>query len=316
MLLVSPSGAALSLFTGVGADNQSTATTGLDVTLDDNATNKIADNDTSFPTSGSIDMQPADFANHFPGFSYDSYPSPAPASFAKAEDTGTATLGATFDGSNPDGTWDLYVTTNSEGDGTGTISGGWSLNITTATVLSSTTTVLGSSPNPSFTSGANSSVTLTAAVSSSGSPVTAGTVDFTDGGTTISGCGAASLSSGPAACTTTFTTEGDHDLAAVYSGTSSFVTSTGVDTQVVNNHTTVSGNTFSNTGTISVPNTATTPGTAVPYPSDIFVSGLTGSIANVSATLSGITYPFSQDLNVLLVGPRRWLRDPAFQCGA
>ena len=303
VLLVGPTGAALSLFTAVGADNQSTATSGLDVTLDDSATNKIANNDTSFPTSGSIDMQPADFAGHFPGFSYDSYPSPAPASFAKAEDTGTATLGATFDGTNPDGTWDLYVTTNSEGDGTGSISGGWSLNITTATVLSSTNTTLGSSPNPSFTSGANSSVSLTAAVSSSGSPVTAGTVDFTDGGTTISGCGAASLSSGPATCTTTFTTEGDHDLAAVYSGTSSFVTSTGVDTQIVNNHTTVSGNTFSNTGTISVPNTATTPGTAVPYPSDIFVSGITGSISNVSATLSGITYPFSQDLNVLLVGP-------------
>ena len=194
VLLVSPSGAALSLFTGVGANNQSTATTGLDVTLDDSAT-KIANNDSSFPTSGSIDMQPADFATHFPGFSYDSYPSAAPTSFAKAEDTGTATLGATFDGTNPDGTWDLYVTTNSEGDGTGTISGGWSLNITTATVLSSTTTTLNSSPNPSYTSGANSSVTLTATVSSSSSPVTAGTVDFTDGGTTISGCGAASLSS-------------------------------------------------------------------------------------------------------------------------
>ena len=75
--------------------------------------------------------------------------------------------------------------------------GGWSLNITTAAALASTTTTLNSSPNPSFTSGANSSVTLTAAVSSSGSPVTAGTVDFTDGGTTISGCGAASLSSAP-----------------------------------------------------------------------------------------------------------------------
>ena len=198
VLLVGPSGAGLSLFTAVGADNQSTATSGLDVTLDDSATNKIANNDTSFPTSGSIDMQPADFATHFPGFSYDSYPSPAPTSFAKAEDTGSATLGGTFDGTNPDGTWDLYVTTNSEGDGTGSISGGWSLNITDRrNAVSSTTTTLNSSPNPSFTSGANSSVTLTAAVSSSGSPVTAGTVDFTDGGTTISGCGAASLSSAP-----------------------------------------------------------------------------------------------------------------------
>ncbi len=73
---------------------------------------------------------------------------------------------------------------------------------------------------------------------------------------------------------------------------------------MVNDHTTVSGNTFSNAGPISVPNTASTPGESVPYPSDIFVSGLTGSISNVSATLSGITYPYSQDLDVLLVGPQ------------
>ncbi len=304
VLLVGPSGSALSLFTAVGSNTQSTASNNLNVTLSDTGT-AIAYNDTTFPTSGSLTMKPADFSDHFAGFSYDSYPSPAPSTFSKAADEGSATLAPTFDGTNPDGTWDLYVTTNASGDGTGTISGGWSVDITTATTLSSTTTSLHSNQNPSFTSSPNNSVGLTAMVSSSGSPVTAGTVDFTDGGTTISGCGAAALDSGGSAtCNTSFSTEGDHDLAAVYSGTSSFVTSTGTLTQVVNDHTTVSGNTFSNTGTISVPNAVATPGEAVPYPSDIFVSGLTGSISNVTATLSGITYPFSQDLNVLLVGPQ------------
>ena len=310
VLLVGPTGSALSMFTAVGANDQSTATSDLDVTLDDSGT-KIAYNDSTFPTTGSITMQPADFSSDFAGLSYDSYPSPAPASFTKAEDTGSGTLGSTFDGTNPNGTWDLYVTTNAEGDGTGSISGGWSLNITTATILSSTTTALTSTQNPSFTTAPDNSVTLTATVTSSGSAVTAGTVDFTDGGTTISGCGAAALdSSGAATCTTAFTTEGDHDLAAIYSGTSSFVTSTGDLTQVVNDHTVVSGNTFTNTGTINIPNTGSPPGSAVPYPSDIFVSGLNGTISNVSVTLgggtssTGINYPFSQDLDVLLVGPQ------------
>ncbi len=199
-LLVGPTGSALSLFTAVGSNDQTTATNNLIVTLSDGGT-ALAYNDSSFPTSGSLTMQPADFSDHFAGYSLDSYPSPAPTAFSKAADAGSGTLSSTFDGTAPNGTWDLYVTTNSAGDGTGSISGGWSINITTATVLSSTTTTLTSSANPSFTSGAGNSVTLQASVSSSGSPVTAGTVDFEDGGTTISGCGAAALqSNGTATC--------------------------------------------------------------------------------------------------------------------
>ena len=59
-----------------------------------------------------------------------------------------------------------------------------------------TTTSLVSSQNPSFTSGADSSVTLTASVTSSGATVGEGTVDFTDGGKAIGGCGAVAVTSG------------------------------------------------------------------------------------------------------------------------
>ena len=134
-----------------------------------------------------------------------------------------------------------------------------------------------------------------------------GTVDFTDGGTTIAGCGAVAVTGGQAQCITSFTTEGAHDLEATYSGGTSggttFITSAGTLTQTVNDHTTVSGDTFSNTGPVGIPDTGSPPGKAVPYPSDIFVSGLTGTISDVKATLSGLTYPYSQDLEVLLVGP-------------
>jgi Bacterial Ig-like domain (group 3) len=58
-----------------------------------------------------------------------------------------------FNGSNPDGTWSLYVITTSGGDGTGAIAGGWCLDttiqkasLTIGTRVSSTPIVLG---NPS-----------------------------------------------------------------------------------------------------------------------------------------------------------------------
>jgi len=42
---------------------------------------------------------------------------------------------------------------------------------------------------------------------------------------------------------------------------------------------------------------------ASPYPSSIFVSGLTGVIANVSVTLKGVTHNYPDDIDVLLVAP-------------
>jgi serine/threonine protein kinase/subtilisin-like proprotein convertase family protein len=44
-------------------------------------------------------------------------------------------------------------------------------------------------------------------------------------------------------------------------------------------------------------------GQATPYPSTIEVSGLTGTISDVNATLNGLTHEFPDDVDVLLVGP-------------
>ncbi|GFE68386.1 hypothetical protein [Chroococcus sp. FPU101] len=50
---------------------------------------------------------------------------------------------------------------------------------------------------------------------------------------------------------------------------------------------------------ISIP----TSGSASPYPSTIFVSGMTGGITKVTVTLFGINHTFPDDIDVLLVGP-------------
>ncbi len=57
--------------------------------------------------------------------------------------------------------------------------------------------------------------------------------------------------------------------------------------------------TFSNTATITIPSS----GSGAPYPSSINVSGLTGSVLKVTATLSGFSHQFADDVDVLLVGP-------------
>jgi subtilisin-like proprotein convertase family protein len=56
---------------------------------------------------------------------------------------------------------------------------------------------------------------------------------------------------------------------------------------------------FTNTAKITIPSV----GNASPYPSPITVSGMAGSISNVTVTLRGFTHTWPADVDVLLVGP-------------
>ncbi len=62
---------------------------------------------------------------------------------------------------------------------------------------------------------------------------------------------------------------------------------------------------FLNSASISIPAGAptTTSGAASPYPSDIAVSGILGTVSKVKVTLSGINHTFPSDIDILLVGP-------------
>lgn len=168
-------------------------------------------------------------------------------------------------------------------------------------VAAPTTTSVSSNNNPSFTTPPGNSVTFTATVTSN-TTVNEGTVTFSDPANdfTCSGGNTVAVSNGQATCTTSFSTEGSRVITAAYSGTVNFQTSSGFMTQTVNNHTVVNGNQFCNQGPITVPGTA---GAATPYPSNIFVSGLSGNIGSITVALNNISSSNITQTDLLLVGP-------------
>ncbi len=165
-----------------------------------------------------------------------------------------------------------------------------------------TLTTLTSSLNPSFT---GNNVTFTATVTSGGNPVTLGTVTFSEGATVL----AANVllnASGQATFSTSALAEGSHPITATYNGATGFNTSNGSIVQVVNNMTVVNGNSFCNEGSITLADGDTggnvgTPGT--PYPSNIFVSGLSGTITSITVDVKGLMHGKASDIDLLLVAP-------------
>jgi subtilisin-like proprotein convertase family protein len=301
VLLVGPGGQTLIPIAAVGPNTgPSAAASNATLTLSDAGT---LPSDTT-PWVSSSTFKPVNFGEGpiVNGFN-EVWESPAPAPpYGDPGQSGTAaTFASQFDGIDPNGTWSLYVITTSGGDGTGAIAGGWSLNITTASAAQ-TSTSLSSSNNPSFTAAPGNSVGLTATVTSTATP-NAGTVDFTDGGSTIAGCAAVPVSAGQASCPTAFATEGEHQLEAQYSGTASFAPSNGTLTQEADDHTTVTGTSYCNAGAVTLNNPPVTVADASPYPSRVFVSGISGAISHMAVTLKGVTYAESQDIDALLVGP-------------
>ena len=113
--------------------------------------------------------------------------------------------------------------------GDANFAGSGSTTLTQTVSTTSTTTALQSSPNPSLP---EQQVTYTATVS----PIPdGGTVAFTDGVTTISGCEsvAVNTTTGVASCQVTYPASGSHSIEADYSGDTLFGTSHGTLTQVI-----------------------------------------------------------------------------------
>lgn len=288
IMLVGPGGGAQNLM--LLSDSGSADVTNFTLVLDDAAASLLPQNG-SWGTSPRT-AKPTDYAELT---GTDTFPGPAPAIANRPAPTGSATLASVFNGIAPNGTWSLYVVTDVCDAPAETMTGGWTIDITTASGAATTTTVT-SSANPSIT---GTSVTFTALVTSSGSPVNTGTVTFTEGATTLA-ANVAVNGSGQASFSTSALTEGNHIITATYNGTASFNTSNGSVNQRVNNPTVITGSSFCNNGSITV---NALPNPATPYPSNISVSGSPLTVGKVTVTLKNITHAFADDIDVLLVGP-------------
>ena len=131
-----------------------------------------------------------------------------------ASTDGTGTFASIFENkATPGGLWTLSLLDNdttTDGDPVSVTS--WTLVLTTEQTanVSTVTSLSSNSTNAtSFTSGTNSSVTLTSTVTADGDPVTSGTVKFSDGTNTISGCSAVAVSNGQATCSHRLHDRGD-----------------------------------------------------------------------------------------------------------
>ncbi len=277
-LLVAPTGANLVVMSDVGNPMGLNTATNANLTFDDAAAGVVPSG--AVPTGS---YKPTNGDDGLP----DVFPS-APTPSAQT------TLGGAFTGINPNGSWKLYVVDDTTGD-VGVMAGGWTLTITTENAAVATTTTVTSSLNPSRT---GLPVTFTATVKVGTSAVTAGTVQFADNGVDV-GSPAALNGSGQATFSTSALSEGTHAITATYSGSAGFLTSNGSVSQRVDTPTIIAGSTFCNPGGLAVP----TQGPSAPYPSNITVSGLAGSLVHVTATVKGLAHASPIDLDVMLSGP-------------
>ncbi len=315
-LLQAPNGNAFEAMSWADG-SANTISTPLNIFLSDEGSGDLqSSSDNRESCSATSPCKPADDYSQLGQLFNDTFPAPAPgpSSIGKPYPTGSATFTSAFGGGSANGTWLLYANNwLAVNPPTGQL-GSWCLNFTMQSNAHPTTTSVSGSPNPaSFTPPATTaSVTLTASVAvsdTSGLTVDAGTITFVDGATTL---GTGSVSNGQATLTTSLA-EGTHQIVASYSGTNTgteFGISTGAFDQRVDaataNPTSATGAgpyTFCNTGAITAPGLGNDSGAASPYPSNIFVTNLPGTVNTVRVTLNGFTTRDQGDLLSLLVGP-------------
>lgn len=126
MLLVGPAGQTLTFWSDAGGSSFTNTVNDITISVDDLAPNQLADGTTvHLLTSGPF--RPTNY-----GSTEDVFASPAPAGpYNNAAPFGASTL-SLFNGTNPNGTWSLYVSNDANSLFNGSISGGWTLDFTIA----------------------------------------------------------------------------------------------------------------------------------------------------------------------------------------
>jgi uncharacterized delta-60 repeat protein/uncharacterized repeat protein (TIGR01451 family) len=165
ILLVGPAGQRVLLMSDAGGGNL-TAMNNVTLTFDDAAAAFIPD--ATQITSGTY--RPANYS-----VQTDPFPAPAPAGQPIVWNTNLSA----FNGTDPNGTWSLFVVDDSTAQDTGSIAGGWSLTISTAeTVTPSADLSLAVTATPDPV-GINAALTYTVAVTNRG-PGSASAVSVTN----------------------------------------------------------------------------------------------------------------------------------------
>src|ERR1043166_7711071 len=198
ILLVGPTGKKFVLLADAGGTG--TPAVGINLTFDDAAISPVAD---SGPlTNGAFKPTCVDAQANI----QTEFAAPAPASpYDVPGPSGAGTLALTFNGTAPNGTWSLYVVDDIPSTPGGSISGGWTLNITTGVTTEPSVTTVVSSQNPSFT---GNSVTFTASVKrTNNAAITSGGVIFKEGASVLQASNAVN-GSGQVTFTTAALTEG------------------------------------------------------------------------------------------------------------
>ena len=265
------------------------------VTFDDAAAGTI-------PNSGVVGTNSYRPTNNAPA---DTFPAPAPA-------PSTAATLAVFNGTNPNGIWNLWVLDDLDGDA-GTISGGWTLSVTTAVVAQPGVLQFAQPSYRGAEGGAAVPITIeriggddgavsvrlttVAGTATSGSDFTAidQVVTFADGQTSASV---------PLTIVNDTAVEGiDETLTVQLSDPTGGATLGNPTASVV---TVDDDDATSDVTSITIPGAGTggsTGAPAAPYPASIHVTGQATAIGGVEVLLDGFSHQVPLDVDILLVGP-------------
>lgn len=298
VLLVGPAGQSLVLMSDV-TPGLGFPISNASLTFDDAAANQI-------PATGTVVSGTFKPTNRDDLGGSDTFPAPAPA-------PSSATALSVFNGTDPNGTWSLFVVDDAAGD-TGSIAGGWSISVTTSLTPQPGAIRFTAASFRGAEGGAPVSLTLervggdsgavsvtiattTPATATAGSDFTAlnQTVDFADGQT---------AATAPLTIVNDPDVEGvDETVTVALSAPTGGATLGSPSTAVV---TIDDDDATFDTTPIVIPGTGTgqpSGAPAAPYPASIHVSGRPTVIGGVEVTLTGFTHAVPIDVDILLVGP-------------
>jgi subtilisin-like proprotein convertase family protein len=296
VLLVGPGGQNLVVMSDVAGCS---ATSNATVTIDDEAAAPFPLTTTPLTTSS---YQPLD--NDAPGA--DAFPAPAPAPTA-------ATSLTTFDGTNPNGTWSLYVVDDASGD-TGTISGGWTLTLDVGSAALPGALQFAS---PTYSAGEGDG-TATIAISRTGGDDGAVSVQFSTvaGGTATAGSDYTSttqtvnFADGVTSANASVPILDDPDSEGINETVNLQLSApTGGATLGSQSTATLAiedNDSSANTTPLALPGTGSGNPSGAPastYPSNIRRQGLSGTVLDVNVTINNFSHALTGDVDLLLVSP-------------